>query len=61
MGLRSGRIAKWFVSQLITAWRASRLLRETAVSRVNACGEIRGRVRLVTAEECQELAWGRMH
>ena len=58
MGLRSGRIANWFVSQLITG---AQPLRETAVGRVNACGEIRGKVRLVTAEECQELALGRMH
>ena len=42
MGLRSGRVAKWFASQLITGERPSR---ETAVDRGNACGEMRVRVR----------------
>ena len=63
MGLRSSRVAKWFVSQLTDQLliTGARPLRETAVGRVNACGEIRGKVRLVTGEECQELALGRMH
>ena len=63
MGLRSGRVAKWFASQLITGERPSR---ETAVDRGNACGEMRVRVRASGREAGHRqgmpgVSLGRMH